>query len=77
MIFDGNKKHTKITTMKYLNIVYAIGAILLILGSYLKFNDSEYGALLNLIGFSVGVTAFAFHLTYLNKRVKRLEQQQR
>ncbi|WP_107038496.1 hypothetical protein [Brumimicrobium mesophilum] len=62
--------------MKLINIAYAIGAVLLLVGSYLKFNDNEYGATISLIGLAIGISAFVFQLTYLNSKVKKLEKEQ-
>jgi hypothetical protein len=60
--------------MKNENLIYAIGAVLMLAGAAAKILHLPYGNLLFTIAF-VGVLLFqAWHVSILKKRIKELEK---
>ncbi len=60
--------------MKHENLMYAIGAVLMLMGAAAKILHAQYGNLLFTVAF-VWVFLFqAWHVSKLKKRIKELEK---
>lgn len=61
--------------MKFLNIIYALSSIALLVGMYFKFNDISNGSILILSGMFVGVITAVIHYIILQRKIEDLEKE--
>lgn len=62
--------------MKIINVVYALAAIVVLLGAYLKLNDYAFSAIFTLGGLSIGIINSATHYILLLKKIQNLKENQ-
>ncbi|MDD2562891.1 MAG: hypothetical protein PHU27_01575 [Salinivirgaceae bacterium] len=58
---------------KIISILYGAGAVVVLVGAYMKLDGIKYSSIFFLVGIALGSVANVFHTSLLKKKIKTLE----